>query len=117
MNDDFNKILAISRILSKHKPLIVEVEDNVEGNMLFTFELGYDPSSTRCYTNYSVQDKYNATLSIVNASPTGTTHPAEPILLGTYAYNNLLYVMYYLQQEMEDGNRGISISFYTKPKD
>lgn len=86
------EFLNTSGRISTDTPFVARIEDNIEGDMLFSFKLKEDDKK-HSYTTYDAINSHEALLTISNVKGNGV-QSSDPICVGTYQGKFLLYVTF-----------------------
>lgn len=76
--------------------------------------LAKDGTTTNNYTRYHVIDLHNAEILITNADSRKFTRTEQPIKIGTYKNDYLLYLEFVLEPEMTNQQSVLRMKFSIK---
>lgn len=102
--------------LSHSNKVPLKIIDNIEGNINLNIMLADDSANRNSYTRYHVIDLHNAEILITNAESNRYTRTEQPIKIGTYKNDYLLYLEYVLEPEMSNQQSILRLKFFIKRK-
>lgn len=102
--------------ISPISPASVVLNDNVEGDMNFTFSLIKDKDDKGSYTRYNAIDAHTVRVEISNAYRDKTVYSTEPILVGTFNGTHNLYFKFVLTPANDIDERVITVEFLIEKK-